>query len=173
GETVLEIGFGTGRAIIDLARAVGEAGRVVGVEVSRGMAEVARGRVAESGLASRVSLLLGDARQLPFSAESLDAIFMSFTLELFSPEDMVSVLGECRRCLRSGGRLSVVTMAKTAQPSAIQRAYEWAHEAFPRYIDCRPIDVRQAVQGAGLAVGDTFRKSMWGLAVEILLASKP
>ncbi|MDA8219136.1 MAG: class I SAM-dependent methyltransferase [Dehalococcoidales bacterium] len=172
GETVLEVGFGTGRAIIDLARAVGEKGRVVGVELSQGMTKVARGRVTESGLGSRVSLLLADARALPFAAESLDAVFMSFTLELFNPSDMASVLDECRRCLRPGGRLGMVTMAKVARPTIIQRAYEWAHEAFPRYIDCRPIDVRQAVQGAGLTVGATFRGSMWGLAVEILLASK-
>ena len=61
GEHVLEIGCGTAAVTLPLARAVGERGRVVAVDISEPMLEVARQRVAESGLRN-VTLLLGDAQ---------------------------------------------------------------------------------------------------------------
>src|SRR5215831_18868598 len=59
GESVLEIGCGTGAVTLPLAQAVGAGGRVVGVDISEPMLGVARQRVAEIG-AGNVTLLLGD-----------------------------------------------------------------------------------------------------------------
>src|SRR6478609_3830903 len=50
GESVLEIGCGTGAVTLPLARAVGEHGRVVGVDISEPMLAVARQRVGETGM---------------------------------------------------------------------------------------------------------------------------
>jgi cyclopropane fatty-acyl-phospholipid synthase-like methyltransferase len=50
GESVLEVGCGTGAATIPFAEAVGERGRVVGVDISEPMLAGARKRIAESGL---------------------------------------------------------------------------------------------------------------------------
>src|SRR5215207_4197320 len=84
GEKVLEIGFGTGHCLVALAKSVGPAGRVVGVDISDGMLAIARKRLQQEGLDERVELYLRDAAKLSFLEEgSLDGIFMSFTLELF------------------------------------------------------------------------------------------
>src|SRR5213594_4059169 len=56
GENVLEIGCGTGAATVPFAEAVGERGRVVGVDISEPMLAGARKRLADSGLGN-ISLL--------------------------------------------------------------------------------------------------------------------
>src|SRR5688500_17640408 len=54
GERVLEVGHGTGRALEVLATAVGPGGKVVGLDLSSGMARVAAARLARAGLSDRV-----------------------------------------------------------------------------------------------------------------------
>ena len=172
GERVLEIGFGTGHAILALARSVGDSGRVYGLDISAGMLRVAQERANRAGLSGRVDLRRGDAAQPPFNDGSLDAIFSSFTLELFDTPDIPVILGECRRVLRDDGRLCVVAMSRTGKPGLMLKLYEWAHDRFPRYVDCRPIYAQAAVQQAGFHLIDTTVKPMWGLPVEIILARK-
>ena len=173
GEKVLEIGFGTGHCLVSLAKAVGPAGRVTGLDISDGMLAIARGRMQQEGLAERVDLHLGDAAKLDFiEADSLDGIFMSFTLELFDNPEIPRVLQECQRILKSGGRLAVVSMTKTTPPGAAVRIYEWFHEHMPDYADCRPIFARQALEQSGFTIQDVRVSSMWGLPVEIVLGKK-
>jgi ubiquinone/menaquinone biosynthesis C-methylase UbiE len=172
GETALEIGFGTGHAILALARAAGSAGRVYGIDISDEMLKITQERIEKAGLAGRVELRRGDATQLPFEADFFDAVFMSFTLELFDTPDIPQVLRECCRVLRAGGRLCVVAMAMEEQPGLMLRLYEWAHEKLPRYVDCRPIFVMQEIADAGFPIINATRMSMWGLPVEIVLAEK-
>jgi ubiquinone/menaquinone biosynthesis C-methylase UbiE len=172
GETALEIGFGTGHAILALARSVGSKGRAYGIDISDEMFKITQERVEKAGLTEHVELRRGDATQLPFEAGLFDAVFMSFTLELFDTPDIPRVLGECCRVLRVGGRLCVVAMAMEEHPGLMLRLYEWAHEKLPRYVDCRPIFVMQAIATAGFPVTDAVRMPMWGLPVEIVLAEK-
>ena len=173
GERILEIGFGTGHCLLTLAKAVGPTGRVLGLDISDGMLDIARGRLQAEGLGDRVDLHLGDAASLDFiEANSLDGVFMSFTLELFDNPEIPKVLGECHRTLKPGGRIAVVSMTKTNPPGMAVRMYEWFHESMPNYADCRPIFARQAIEQAGFKIQDVSLSSMWGLPVEIVLGKK-
>ena len=171
GEVVLEVGYGTGHALIELAGAVGPRGKVYGIDISPGMWELSRERLARAGLAKRVALEVGDAAQLPFSTEFFDAIFICFTLELFDTPEIPQVLSECHRALRTGGRLGVVSLAKDGQASLAVRLYEWAHRQFPAYVDCRPIYVRDALERSGFTIQSEEMRAMWGLPVALCVAT--
>jgi ubiquinone/menaquinone biosynthesis C-methylase UbiE len=170
GEAVLEIGFGTGDALIALARAAGPSGRVCGIDLSDGMARVATAKLAAAGC-SGVELHVGDAATLPFSDASFDAIFTSFTLELFDTPEIPVVLGECARVLRPDGRVVVVAMAKRG--GLAERLYERLHRWFPVIIDCRPLPVPQTLRAAGFQVVAVHESTVWGLPVQVACAHAP
>jgi len=172
GEVVLELGTGTGHGLVALAQLVGPAGTVVGIDVSRGMQEVARARVTETGLLDRVRLIRADATRVPILDGQLDAVFMSFVLELFDAREIQAVLGECRRVLRQSGRICVVSLTQVERPGLMYRVYEWAHRLAPAWIDCRPIDVQDALRLAGYDRVHAACVSTWGLPVAIVVAKK-
>jgi ubiquinone/menaquinone biosynthesis C-methylase UbiE len=168
GEHILEIGFGTGHAILSLAKAVGPTGRVCGLDLSEGMLAITQERVDAAGLAERVALHLGDAAHLPFAGGRFDAVFMSFTLELFDTPEIPLVLQQCRAALRPDGRIVIVSLVK--KPGTAVRIYEWFHEKMPVLVDCRPIYAQAALEQAGFTIYNRSTLSMWGLPVDILLA---
>ncbi len=172
GERILEIGFGTGHSLIRLADTVGPHGQVLGLDLSDKMLAVARANVAKAGLSARVRLRCGDAVHLPYADGGLDAVFMSFTLELFDTPEIPEVLRECWRVLRPGGRIVVVGMSKEGQREPLVAVFEWAHRHFPNFMDCRPIFVRQAVEAGGFTIAKLVTKRMW-IPVEIVLGTKP
>lgn len=109
GESVLEIGCGTGRNLIHAARLYPQA-RFFGIDISSEMLTTARAKVAKAGLTDRVTLAEGDATDLDsvalFGKIGFDRIFLSYTL---------SMIPEWRRALdhgagmiNPGGRLSIV-----------------------------------------------------------------
>ncbi len=172
GERVLEIGFGTGGCLLDFARQVGPDGFVCGIDLSDGMAAVAQDRLAEARLSSQGGIALADAVQAPFREACFNAIFMSFTLELFDTPEIPQVLRQCRRMLHPGGRLAVVALVKTPQPNFAARTYEWFHARMPAAVDCRPIRAQAALQNAGFEIVEVIAEKMWGLLVEIMVGRK-
>jgi ubiquinone/menaquinone biosynthesis C-methylase UbiE len=170
GEDILEIGFGTGHCLTALAAAVAPGGRIYGIDLSVEMLKTARKKLRRGQFDDRVQLVCGDATLVPFPAALVDAVFMSFTLELFDTPDIPDLLAECRRILRPRGRIVVVGMSKEGQSSALLHAYEWTHRHFPNFLDCRPIFVRQALEAAGFHIIRAIKQKMW-VPVEIVLAT--
>lgn len=172
GEIVLEIGFGTGHCLVELAKAVGPQGKVWGIDLSGAMVTKTEKLLQQENLIDRVELKCSDALELPYEAESLDGIFTSFTLELFDTPEIPILLAECKRVLRPGGRLVTVSITKEEKQGLVLRAFEWTHKHFPNLMDCRPIYVQRAIEAAGFEVKDSAIEHMW-VPVEIVLGVKP
>jgi ubiquinone/menaquinone biosynthesis C-methylase UbiE len=172
GELILEIGFGTGHCLLSTAQSVGESGKVYGIDLSSGMVERAGRRIQSAGLADRVILKCCDALKVPYKSNFFDAVFMSFTLELFDTPEIPVVLKECNRVLKPGGRVCIAAMSKSSKDTIMIRAYEWAHKKFPKLFDCRPIYAEQALEEAGFASIDAETMSMWMLQLVIAAAVK-
>jgi len=172
GEVVLEIGFGTGHALQKIASAVGINGKAYGIDISEGMVQVASQRLEKSGLIDRVELFQGDALTLPFVDETFNAVFMSFTLELFDTPEIPIVLNEIRRVLQKTGRIGVVSLSKAKGNSAVIRFYEWIHRKWPRYIDCRPIYLEHSLEESDYTIKRREIDNIFLLPVEIVVAAK-
>jgi demethylmenaquinone methyltransferase/2-methoxy-6-polyprenyl-1,4-benzoquinol methylase len=175
GESVLEIGFGTGHSLVALAEAAGPRGSIAGVDISEGMKKVARHRVDQAGVGDRVELHTAAVPPLPFEDASFDAVSMSFTLELFPLDVIPQVLAEIRRCLRPAGRLGVTAMslaAGNASDSFLEKSYKWMHQHFPHIVDCQPIHARRFLQQAGFKVSQEERMEIWTMPVVALVGLK-
>jgi demethylmenaquinone methyltransferase/2-methoxy-6-polyprenyl-1,4-benzoquinol methylase len=173
GERVLELGCGAGGALVALARAVGPAGCVVGLDLSPGMIRQASARLGRAGFADRAVLLVGDATSVPRPDVSFDALFIAFTLELFDTPEIPLVLAECRRLLRPGGRLAVVSLSRETPVGWPTRLYERLHDRFPATLDCRPIHPRLALEAAGFAQAQSRTIPLWSLRAEAVVAVRP
>jgi demethylmenaquinone methyltransferase/2-methoxy-6-polyprenyl-1,4-benzoquinol methylase len=99
GDVALDVGCGPGASLEMLADAVGDEGRVLGVDYSEGMTTRARRRAVGS-------VLRGDARRLPLASGSVDGAFAS--LALSATPDVASAVAEVRRVLAPDGRFVVV-----------------------------------------------------------------
>lgn len=103
GETVLDVGCGTGAAARFAAQDVGASGRVIGVDVNAGMLAVARSLPRVDG--APIEWKEGPARALPVDDASVDVVLCAQTLQFVS--DRPGALSDIRRVLRPGGRLIV------------------------------------------------------------------
>jgi demethylmenaquinone methyltransferase/2-methoxy-6-polyprenyl-1,4-benzoquinol methylase len=173
GERILEVGFGTGHSLQAIARVVGENGKAYGIDLSPKMLRLAQSRLIKAGIASRVELSIGDATALLYKADTMDAVFMSFTLELFDTPEIPVVLDECMRVLTPGGRICIVALSKAGPPRVMKRLYEWGHNKYPALLDCRPIYAGHSLEVAGFTIQNSILSTFWGLPVETVLAQKP
>jgi ubiquinone/menaquinone biosynthesis C-methylase UbiE len=169
GERVLEIGCGTGKALVEMAARTGQNGCVLGVDLAEGMLRRADARIHRSGIRS-IQLCQADAAFLPCANGFYDAVLLTFTLELFPPAEFGPVLAECRRVLRGGGRLGVAALLETDAPGWMERLYGVFHHRYPRLVDCRPIPVVKILRASGFRLLQESQQRMWGLPVVIASA---
>jgi SAM-dependent methyltransferase len=104
GETVLDLGSGAGIDAFLAARAVGEGGHVIGVDMTPEMLERARAAALRNGFAN-VEFRAGRLEALPVEDASVDAVTSNCVINLVP--DKAAVFREVARVLKPGGRLVV------------------------------------------------------------------
>jgi ubiquinone/menaquinone biosynthesis C-methylase UbiE len=107
---VLELGVGTGLGLCALTERLPSEAHVVAVDTSAAMLERAARRLRRRRLSHRVTLLRADARALPVSAGSFDAVYSSFLLDLLAVSERRRALAEARRALAPHGTARFVVM---------------------------------------------------------------
>lgn len=171
GENVLEIGFGTGTSFPKISQKAGEKAIVAGVDISRGMCQVTSTHLQTQQLTTQILVIQGNALWCPFKPKIFDAIFMSFTLELFDTPDIPLVLKECSRILNTAGRIGIISLSKTYPEPRIPTIYEQMHNRFPKFLDCRPIPVRDLLHESGMNILKHETRTLFGLPVDIVVAN--
>ena len=150
GESVLEVGCGTGEMLVHLARACGEGGRAVGVDLSPQMLARARRK-----LPARVPVLLAEAERLPF-ARAFGCILYSYSLSVL--EDWRASLSLSLGCLAEGGRLVVLDFGKMRGWGALK----WPVRAWLSLHGVRvPLGVERFLEERGMVVRSTSRAGGW------------
>jgi len=115
GETVLEIGCGTGRNLVAVARRFPDA-EVYGLDISSQMLATARAAIRRAGLDGRVTLAQGDATnfdpQKLFGRAAFDRVLVSYALSMIPP--WREALAQAIDVVAEGGALQIVDFGDQA-----------------------------------------------------------
>ena len=106
---VLDMATGTGDLAVMMARSIPEA-HIKGVDLSEGMLDVARRKVAARGLEERVTLEAGDAETAVAAAGSVDVVTVAFGVRNFG--DLDAGLREMARTIKPGGKVVVLEFSR-------------------------------------------------------------
>ncbi len=103
--TILDLATGTGDLAIMLASECPQSA-VTGIDLSEQMLAIGSQKVSQAGLDQRVTLIPGDAENLPAKDDSFDAVTVAFGLRNF--ENMVQGISEIYRVLRPNGIVCIL-----------------------------------------------------------------
>ena len=105
GEQVLDVGCGTGTLTMEVARCVGRAGRVAGIDP--GPQQIARARAKAARSNVPIEFLVGVIEQLPFPDQTFDVVLSTLMMHHLPAPLKRQGLAEIARVLKPGGRLVI------------------------------------------------------------------
>ena len=114
GSHVLDVCCGTAKLSMQLADAVGREGKVTGLDFSENMIEVGKKNISSHPLKDNITLIQGNAMDLPFGDEQFDTVTVSWGLR--NVPDLEIALNEMIRVLKPGGKLISLDMSKPTAP---------------------------------------------------------
>ncbi len=110
---IVDIATGTGDFALSLAQAIPDA-NVIGLDLSKGMVEIGRRKVAEAGMNDRISMQVGDCLDSPLPEACADAVTVAFGVRNFAR--LADGYRAMFRMLRPGGLLCVIELSTPTSP---------------------------------------------------------
>ena len=147
GESVLDVGCGTGTLAITAKRRVGSSGVVVGIDASPEMIQRAKQKVLKAGVDVRFETAI--VEMLPFPDASFDVVFNTLMLHHLPRPVREQCAREMRRVVKPNGRIVAVDFATPAGERKGLLARMHRHGGMP------PSDIVALLSGAGLQVKET------------------
>ena len=120
GETVLDIGCGTGTDLLLAAKRTGSTGRVIGVDMTPSMIERAKRAAIKAAVWEIVEIRRGTAEELPVESASIDVVISNGALNLSS--DKTRAFDEIYRVLKPAGRLYLADVVVQRELSLAARS---------------------------------------------------
>lgn len=122
---ILDIATGTGDLAINLAKT--NAQEIIGLDISDGMLEVGRKKIAERQLSNKIQMMLADSENMPFEDNSFDAITVAFGVRNF--ENLEKGLSEILRVLKPNG---IFVILETSVP--VKTPFKQGYKFYSKFI---------------------------------------
>ncbi|KAG2415446.1 hypothetical protein HFD88_006637 [Aspergillus terreus] len=106
GETVVDLGSGSGIDVLLVARKVGPNGQAIGVDMTKSMIELAEKNIQQAGL-SNAKIIESNINSIPLPDSSVDCIISNCVINLVPATDKAAVFKEIARLLKPGGRVAI------------------------------------------------------------------
>ena len=106
---MLDVATGTGDFALQAMKTL-QPDTIIGVDISEGMLEVGRKKIADRKLSEKIQMLTGDSENLPFESNNFDAVTVAFGVRNF--ENLVKGLTEIHRVLKPGAMLVVLEFSR-------------------------------------------------------------
>jgi ubiquinone/menaquinone biosynthesis C-methylase UbiE len=114
GDSVLEVGCGTGTLTLAAKRRAGSSGKVYGIDLIPGMIELSQRKAAQAN--ADITFQSGSIDDIPFSEDQFDVVMCSFMIFHMSEGVRRKGFAEIFRVLKPNGRLLIVDSALPTQP---------------------------------------------------------
>ncbi|RKR82547.1 demethylmenaquinone methyltransferase/2-methoxy-6-polyprenyl-1,4-benzoquinol methylase [Mucilaginibacter gracilis] len=108
-QLILDVATGTGDFAFEALKIL-KPKKIIGVDISRGMLDVADQKIAKRGLGDQFEVHLGDSERLLFDADTFDAVTVAYGVRNF--ENLQAGLADIHRVLKPGGRAVVLEFSK-------------------------------------------------------------
>ncbi|RCH56534.1 bifunctional demethylmenaquinone methyltransferase/2-methoxy-6-polyprenyl-1,4-benzoquinol methylase UbiE [Mucilaginibacter hurinus] len=106
---ILDVATGTGDFAFE-ALSILKPEKIIGVDISQGMLEIAKQKIAKRGLGDKFEVKLGDSEKLPFNDNGFDAVTVAYGVRNF--ENLEAGLADIYRVLKPGGKAVVLEFSK-------------------------------------------------------------
>jgi demethylmenaquinone methyltransferase/2-methoxy-6-polyprenyl-1,4-benzoquinol methylase len=106
---ILDVATGTGDFAFE-ALSILNPEKIIGVDISQGMLDIAQQKITKRGLNDRFEVKLGDSEELPFGTNEFDAVTVAYGVRNF--EDLQMGLADIFRVLKPGGKAVVLEFSK-------------------------------------------------------------